>query len=101
MKKTDITRECFDSDLRVFATRWIIEKWDAIIEQADELFDNDATRHLVHEFAKLYDEIEEARTELFRAKLHNEPTYASEQHIEFMSAKKSAIQEVLYDLIIR
>lgn len=72
MKTANINREQFNDDLFAFANHWTDEVMQRIIEQADEIWENDAVVFMLHKHATVKAEYEERRAYEFKCKLNGE-----------------------------
>ena len=101
MKDIKITREQFNADLFSFATKWTVGTQEKIIEQADELFENPATRYMIHCYAVEKEHHDNAQKKFFSSKLKGEDSssiYRSEVVASHERVAKYA--STLYELII-
>jgi len=70
MKTADINREQINSDLFAFANHWTDEVMNRIVEQADEIWENDAVVFMLHKHAEAKANYEERRADEFKSKLN-------------------------------
>ena len=101
VKNIEITREQFNKDLYAFASKWVASLQDKIIEQADELFENPATRYMLHAYAEAKSNRESVQMEVFFYRLtFGEDVDEYVMHsIEDNTKKMQKYGETLYEII--
>ena len=98
MKTTEISREQFNNDLYAFAAKWVAGLQVKLIEQADELFENEATRFMLHEYATAKANFEDKQRRLFFAKLNGRED-CEDALLDMYAEKMKKYGEVLYEII--
>ena len=101
MKDIKITREQFNADLYAFATKWVVDTQEKIIEQADELYENPATRYMIHCYAVEKEHHDNAQKKFFDSKLNGEDSSSIYKlEVERSLEKAAKYSSTLYELII-
>lgn len=99
---TDYTKDQFIFDLATFATSWVDEKMVAVMEKADELWENEFARTIVKNHAIYKREADVNRRNMAVAIANDDNTsYESEKLLHGMNnERRSAYSSVLYDLLM-
>lgn len=102
MTTTEYTKDQFVSELAIFATSWIDEKMVAVMERADELWENEFVRTIVKNHAVYKREAEVNRRDMAVAIANGDNTsYESEKMLHVMNnERRRAYSLVLYDLLV-
>lgn len=100
---TDYTKDQFVSDLAIFATAWVDEKMVAVMERADELWENEFARVIVKNHAQFKLEADAARKNMALAIADGHKlSYESHKMIyEYNSEKRNAFNAVLYAVLMK
>ena len=102
MTDTTYTKDQFIFELATFATNWIDEKMVAVMERADELWENEFARAIVKNHAIYKREADVNRKNMALAIANGDNTsYESEKLLHGMNnERRSAYSSVLHDVLV-
>ena len=100
MTDTTYTKDQFISELATFATSWVDEKMVAVMEKADELWENEFARIIVKKHAMFKLAADVARKNMALAIAEGDKLFYDTEKMlyETNNEKRSAYGSVLYDV---
>lgn len=103
MTNYEYNKDQFTFDLATFATNWVDEKMVAVMERADELWENEFARTIVKNYATFKREADVNRRNMaFAIASGDNISYESEKLLFKLSVeRRSAYSSVLYDLLVK
>lgn len=102
MTDTTYTKDQFISELAVFATSWVDEKMVAVMEKADELWENEFARTIVKNHATYKREADINRRNMAIAVANGDKLSYETEALLYKSSneRRSAYDSVLYDVLV-
>ena len=102
MTNSEYNKDQFISELAIFATGWVDEKMVAVMEKADELWENEFARTIVKNHATYKREADINRRNMAIAIARGDRfSYESEELLYGMNnERRSAYGSVLYDVLV-